>query len=110
MFRLKRNVVGIECFAQGSRHGKFCGRRTQQLSREDEGKSSSVIPDSRDLMMPSALSNSSDSSSRDFSFIQSSIPGVPGNPMSSTLLDAVFTRCVVTVTGESRIISCRGRV
>ena len=72
MFRLERNVVGIECFAQGSRHGKFCGRRTQQLSRDDEGKSSSVVPDSRDFMMPSALSNSSDSSSRDFSFIQSS--------------------------------------
>lgn len=57
--------------------------------------------------MPSALSNSPESSSRDFSFIQSSIPGVVGNPMPSVLPDA-FMRCAVTVTGESKSISSKG--
>ena len=51
-------------------------------------------------MIPSALRSSSDSSSRDFSFIQSSTPGVPGSSIPSGFDDAAWRICAVTGMGE----------
>ena len=111
MLGLERNVVLIQRRAQRGREAEFCeGAPRSRWAMQRATSQLENAPVSRDLMIPSAFRSSPESSSRDFSFIQSSTPGVPGRPIpiSEALRDAACTSCAVTVLGESRIISSRG--
>ena len=66
------------------------------------------IPWKNSDMIPSALRSRLESSSFDFSFIQPSIPGVPGSPIPSACEAAALINYAVTGMNESRRTSSRG--